>query len=319
MNDDRDDATSSDPSSPGSGLTPTGVRTLDSLERDLARHALAEATASPGASDARKAPSAGKRVRRREAEVELVRVHRLEQAALLRAAIELAGAARFALWPFTAPAAHPVPLAAWRKACDEELFFARLDGACVPEELCRLRVTDPADWGMLADLARRALELEHSHRNRLLLARALVFDGQLEHARDLLRLLIERGATPRRRARLHTTLGCVLEGLGEAEGALRAHERALALGAGSTSAVACLLWGLACGDRPRALFAVEHLERRGQGSGAGLRRAIRGARLRHQLVRGVPPIAAPELTSLTLECVCDGAPAVAQATYELFA
>lgn len=299
-----------------------GVRTLDSLERDLARHARAEHEPPADTAGSPCSTPAPPFARRREAEVELVRVHRLEQAALLRGAVELAGATRFTLWPFSAPHARPAGLAAWRKACDEELYFARLDGAPVPEELCRLRVSDPADWGVLANLARRALALENSHRNRLLLARAYVLDGELERARDLLRALLERSASPRRRARLYTTLGCVYEGLGEAEEALRAHERALALGAGATSAVACLLWGLACGDRPRALFAVEHLERgsgRGRRTGIGLRRAIRGARLRHQLVRGVPPVAAAELIPLTLECVCDGAPALAQATYELFA
>lgn len=320
MNTPRDEEIPQGPTPRVEAEIPAGVRTL---EHDLARHAGAAAGGELGALHVETSATVVACLPpRREAEVELVRVHRLEQASLLRTAIELAGATRLGYWAFSAPKARPWGLSAWRKSCDEELFFARLDGASVPEDLHRLRVQDPSDWGNLADLALAALELERSPRHRLLLARALVLDGELERARDLLRSLLERPATPRQRARLSSTLGCVLEGLGDPAAALREHECAIALGDASTSVLSCLLWGLVCGDRARALFAVERLERhdlRRRGAGPELQRAIRRARLRFELVRGVPPTPASALSSLTLDCVCDGAPAVAQATYQLFA
>jgi tetratricopeptide (TPR) repeat protein len=293
---------------------------IELVARDLARHTPEPPMGESGAvgGPALLAP----KPLRREAEAELVRVHRLEQAALLRKAVDLAGAVRFARWAFSSPTSAPIGLAAWRKLCDEELLFARLDGAPVPDELHRVRVLDPMDWGSLTELARCALELERSPRNRLLLARALVLDGEYERAHDLLRALLERPGTPLQRARLHTTLGCVLEALDDPAAALAEHERAIALGGDLTCVLSCLMLGFALGDRPRTLFAVELLERhdrRVRGAARRLQRAVRRARMRFELANGRPPSPAPALSSLALECVCDGVSAVAEATYQLFA
>ena len=300
---------------------------LGMFERDLARHATPCAEPNLGSGTVPEVhavvppPPTTRERRRREADAELVRVHRLEQSALLRTAVDLGGAARFARWAFSAPTAAPMGLAAWRKLCDEELLFARLDGASVPDELHRLRVLDPIDFGPLASLARRALELERSSKNRITLARALVLDGELERAADILCALLERPATPRQCARLHTTLACTLEGLGEPRAALREHERALALGDDVPAALACLTLGFVLGDRPRVLFAVEVLERfdrRHRGATPLLQRAIRATRMRFELANDAAPRSAPELSSLALECLCDGIPSVAEATYQLF-
>lgn len=299
---------------------------LESVARELARHAAAgdprpaleDEPGAPGGSGVARAGDP----RRPEAETELVRVHRLEQSALLRKAVDLAGAGRLGAWAFSAPAAAPPSLPVWRKLCDEELYFARLDGAHVPAELSRLRVLDPLDWGSMADLARRALELERSPRNRLLLARAMILDGEPERAAEFLATLLERPCTPRQRARIHTTLGCVQEALGDPAAALREHERAVALSGDLTSVLACLMLGFVLGDRPRALFAIEFLERQGRGPrGVAMRlqRAIRRARLRYELVTGRAPTPEPALSPLFLECVCEGTPGVAESTYRLFA
>src|SRR5690606_32785015 len=133
--------------------------------------------------------------------------------------------------------------------------------------------------------ARRALELERSFKNRITLARALVLDGELERASEVLRALLERPTTPRQRARLHTTLACTLEGLGEPRAALREHERALALGDEVAAALACLTLGFVLGDRPRVLFAVEVLERhdrRTRGATPSFQRAVRATRMRFE-------------------------------------
>lgn len=264
------------------------------------------------------------------AEGELLRVHRLEVAALLREAARMrnAGEPLGSLYPYATPGPEPrldarakpwfsgEPLEDWTCRAVEEIEGLRLDDMRVRGAplLRRCLRTDPRRWPSAVDLARAALSAEDGLAGRLALGRALLSAGDADGAAELFLDLArrERARTPSD-VRARAERWQVLEGLAcchEQRGSDR-----LALGACAAAATdpACgvgplvsqFFLAVTLGDLQRARRAADRLELAAQlrdgGEDPAFHTALERLRTRVQLCRGGlpwdPPLSTAGLVS----------------------
>lgn len=207
------------------------------------------------------------------AEDVLESVHRAEQAALLREAVDI----RIALCRegrlFTAPA-DPPRLEAWLERCAQEIECAFAAKLSVPAELCACCLFEPCAWPSASELARAALALEVGAQAQLALARASWIAGRPSEAERDYRALIASAEEPSVVAQAWEALGCSCEHRGENRAALAQFERAAAHGAGMRAEISSLGLALILGARDSARWAAARLE----GRALAFPRAVRLAR-----------------------------------------
>lgn len=241
-----------------------GARGRDVLERLLALRARPDA-------------SAGARSPASDVERELLHVHRLEVAALLREAAYL----RLAEEPVgglctrvPGPLAEPVagsdagPTAddsPWSVRALEVLVGCALDALELPDlgVLARCLASDAAGWPSAVELAEASLVAHDDERGRIALGRALVYAGDAERAYAVLVGALRRGVSDRRRWEVFDALAGAHEFRGSdrlALGALEAAARRSECGA--RPLVASLYLALATADARRSAAAARRLDRR---------------------------------------------------------
>lgn len=222
------------------------------------------------------------RVRFEDALRELLRVHELEQARLLRIASSLRTACRRRSSAPKIPAPRSPrehlgcrTIANWRALALEEVRTAQEDGAKVFPPLARL-VPAPIDaWPSASAIAAAALEAEETHAGFVALARAQLCEERFEEALSILHdVLLEDPAEDVRLEALEAA-AVGLELAGDFEGALAFYEAALANRGGDLrQAVPLLALALCAGDDVRASVARDRLH--------GLDLRIRGVRVRFE-------------------------------------
>jgi hypothetical protein len=217
-----------------------------------------------------------------EAERELLIVHAIECARLLREASNLhcmAGddGGRAAL------RAH----ARWKLACREELDCARRDGRGPHPLLLRCLMRPIARWPRAVELALAAQELDACDAGRLQLARAERAEGDPRRAIARLEELLADAPERELRAEVLHALALARSAAGEEQQALRELELAADTGRSALEPlVALLALALRTADRRRVEAASERLARidlRVAGVERRFRRATR--RLRARLLR----------------------------------
>jgi len=230
---------------------------------------------------------------------ELLRVHALEQARLLRIAASLRtsrhrrdSALQIPLPRSTRERTGRRTAAVWRARAMEEVRISRADGAEVLPMLARL-VHDPVDaWPSAVAIATAALEVGRSHAGRLALARAQLAEERFEEACSILtEVLLEEPAEDVRFEALETAaVGWDLAG--DLEGALTFYEAALVTRGGDVrQAVPLLAIALCKGDGVRASIASDRLRRLDLGiPGVSSRFRAALAEVRKRIARPLAPL-----------------------------
>jgi len=230
---------------------------------------------------------------------ELVRVHELEQARLLRIA------SCFATRNRRSDSALQIPVprsprerigrrdtAAWRDRTMEEIRTSRADGDEVLPLLAQLVRTPSEKWPSAVTIATAALEVGRSHAGLLALARAQLGEERFEEACEmLLEVLLEQPLEDLRFEALEAAaVGFDLAG--DLPGALAFYEAALVTQGGDLrQAVPLLAIALCEGDDARASVASDRLHGLDLGI-AGIRSQFRAALagVRKRFVRPRDPL-----------------------------
>ena len=259
---------------------------LDRVLNTLARHARGESIRIAPQRLLRlgRAILRSRRLRGRDwssVEQELARVHRQEQAELLRGAAESVLLTQIEGRLQTAPEADEVDLDAWFARCAREIDCAMSSGERVDGELLGCCLLDPREWSLARRLARASLALYDCAEGRLQLARIVFTGGRRAWGETMLAGVLEGDATTSVRARAREALGCACEARADNRRALEHFERAVVLGAGARAEAALYTLALEASDAPRLEVAVERLHQRGE---ARVARALREVEARRRLM-----------------------------------
>ena len=207
-------------------------------------------------------------VRFEDALRELMHVHRLEQARLLRVACHHRMRSSLQSGSLLPPPRSPRELSEcrtrkdWRAVALEEIRTARADGAGVDPVLAELARTGIASWRTASSIAGAALEVEPCCRGRVVLARAWIFERRLAEAVGILLELLEADLPEDVRLETLEALAAASELVGDVEGSIAFREVALASKGGDLGlAVSLLALALCAGDEPRASAASDRLRR----------------------------------------------------------
>jgi len=255
---------------------------------------------------------------------ELERVHRSDQARLLREACALACAGTPLGRLYVAGFEHArcassreEARAAWDLACVEEIDTARADAFQVERLLPRLLDLRTERWPRPAFLARAALALKPCQAGRVDLARARIAEGDLARAIGELRILLGQEPAPAVRADALEALAMALEGAGDRRASLACYAAASVEDRSDPRIpIALLALALRVGDRDKISLAVRRLARLDL-SVAGTRRrferalcAARGRAERDR--RGEPRAADARVGRVILEMALAGPGACAE-------
>jgi len=197
--------------------------------------------------------------------VELHRVHAIEQALLLREAARISGertpiGRSHAVTTRRRQREGASRLAAWRRACSEEIACARSDGARVHAWLRTLSRHPIERWPSPVDLACESLRLRRSDDGTLALAAALTSQGRPERAIAVLRALLAKRPLEDVRREAVEALALASEAAGDVAASLGWWEAALAeRRSAPTIAVALLCVALCAGDEARTRVAAARL------------------------------------------------------------
>lgn len=195
-----------------------------------------------------------------EAERELMRVHRIEQARLLRAAALLRAAESVVGRLYAGAKASGRMRERWRADCVQELRSSAFAGLIPLRMLQRCCEKPIGAWDAASVLARASLDLEGCDEGRLQLARAHIAEGRADAAQIELEGWLQRAPGGEFRARMLEldALACQLQG--EVVGALSCFECATREPRASLLAlVSTLVLSLSTGDLDRARAATLRL------------------------------------------------------------
>ena len=206
-------------------------------------------------------------VRFEDALRELLRVHELEQARLLRVASSLrsTNSSRSSKPKVPAPRSMRERLggrtiADWRTLALEEVRAARQDGAKIHPLIARLVGAPFAAWPSAIAIAGAALEASRSDVGMVALARALLGDERFGEAFSILHDVLQDEPPEDLRLEALESAAVGLEFAGDLEGALASYEAALATRGGDLQqAVPLLALALWAGDDVRASVARDRL------------------------------------------------------------
>jgi tetratricopeptide (TPR) repeat protein len=206
-------------------------------------------------------------VRIEDAMRELLHVHRLEQARLLRAASFLRIRRSSALGRSFVPVPRPrrdlgegrTP-GRWRTAAMEEIRTSRADGARVDALLVAIARAPLEAWPAASSIARAGLEIDRGHASLAALGRAYVAERRLEDALEILVEALEQDPFEEVRLEVLEALAAAFDLAGDVEGCLAFREAALAAKGGDLGhAVSLLALALCAGDSERAERASARL------------------------------------------------------------
>jgi len=198
---------------------------------------------------------------------ELLHVHRLEQARLLRVASFLRIRRTSAVErPFVPGPRSRSDLAEgrtpgrWRTAAMEEIRSSRADGARIDGLLVAIARAPLEAWPAASSIARAGLEIDSGHASLAALGRAYVAERRLEDAVEILVEALEEDPLEEVRLEVLEALAAAFDLAGDVEGSLAFREAALATKGGDLGhAVSLLALALCAGDGERAETATARL------------------------------------------------------------
>jgi hypothetical protein len=196
---------------------------------------------------------------RREPFAEPRAVERIEQAELLREAIELLLANSVEGRLLGAAAEVPPDEARWRRSCSEEIGWALSSGTRIPGELLVCALQERSAWPSAERLAGPLLGLRSNAAIRATCARALFAAGRHGAARRLVARLELAELDSHSRAQLLAARAVDAERAGCELEALRLFERSASCGGGLRTHVAALLLALRTREGESVDWSLERL------------------------------------------------------------